>query len=168
MNLFYLKAKQYNLMIEVCDGNSTEEQCGHLNVTIDVLDQNDNKPRFNQSLYTFFVNENAPIGTIIGQVSASDIDEGKNAKLTYQIIETVFSPDYIRQEKNETSKSWFWIDPDKGLVVVNSSIDFEHEKFFTLGVRVTDAGSSPLSDCATIQVSSFRIIEALISFDLII
>jgi len=47
-----------------------------------VIDANDHAPRFDRSQYEFDVRENEAIGTLIGQVMATD-DDGDNALITY-------------------------------------------------------------------------------------
>jgi len=48
-----------------------------------VIDANDHAPRFDRSQYEFDVRENEAIGTLIGQVMATDDDDGDNALITY-------------------------------------------------------------------------------------
>jgi len=49
-----------------------------------VIDANDHAPRFAERQYEFAVVENAESGTLIGQVSAADDDEGGNAVIAYR------------------------------------------------------------------------------------
>lgn len=50
-------------------------------VRILVQDANDNAPRFHHDMYEFTVKENVPIKSLVGHVTAMDLDEGLNAKL---------------------------------------------------------------------------------------
>ena len=50
-----------------------------------MLDDNDHTPVFSRSNYVFEVAENVNIGHLVGSVSASDDDEGINAKISYII-----------------------------------------------------------------------------------
>lgn len=52
---------------------------------ITVLDVNDNAPKFEKSLASFRVTENALNGTAIFRANATDLDEGDNAKVTYSL-----------------------------------------------------------------------------------
>ena len=79
----------YTLNVSAFDG----ELYGYASVVIVVEDSNDNSPVFNQSLYTGFVVEGSPGGTIITQVFASDLDRGDNAEITYSSSSTTFSVD---------------------------------------------------------------------------
>ena len=56
-----------------------------LNVTINVLDVNDNPPEFLRSLFVFSVFSNMSVGTVIGRMVAKDNDTGAQTKLEYTI-----------------------------------------------------------------------------------
>lgn len=55
-------------------------------VTLTILDVNDNSPIFGKSAYTVAVPEDAGIGTRFLNITATDADKGINAKITYSII----------------------------------------------------------------------------------
>ena len=52
-------------------------------VVVNVLDINDNRPRFTSSAYDVTVVENTPPGTVIFRVSATDSDAGSNGIVEY-------------------------------------------------------------------------------------
>ena len=54
-------------------------------VTIAVLDKNDNEPRYNVD-YRFEVKEDVSLNARVGEVTASDADEGSSGKVVYAII----------------------------------------------------------------------------------
>jgi len=54
-----------------------------LQVIVTVLDDNDHAPVFTRSNYDFRVVENVDIGHLVGTVTASDKDEGINAKISF-------------------------------------------------------------------------------------
>lgn len=58
-----------------------------VNVTIHILDSNDNRPRFLNQTYSFYVSENDRPGQKIGAVKASDADIGRNAELAFLLAE---------------------------------------------------------------------------------
>ena len=53
------------------------------NVTIHILDNNDNAPIFSNTTYYMDIEEGADIGNYVGTVYASDKDTGANAELLY-------------------------------------------------------------------------------------
>lgn len=68
-------------------------------VLVTVLDDNDNSPHFVKDFYAFHIVENLPSGTLVGTVTATDLDRGKNSLLRYAIVQ---------------HNSSFAIDPDTG------------------------------------------------------
>ena len=61
-------------------------------VSVNVLDSNDNKPQFTQNAYEFDVAENEESGTIVGKVNAFDEDSQENGEITYRKIVSGNSP----------------------------------------------------------------------------
>ncbi|XP_006822265.1 cadherin-related family member 1-like [Saccoglossus kowalevskii] len=58
-------------------------------VTIHVMDMNDNSPIFTQDEYWGNVHKKSPAGTSILQISATDMDSGVNAEIVYSITDVV-------------------------------------------------------------------------------
>ncbi|XP_066594844.1 cadherin-87A [Prorops nasuta] len=56
-------------------------------VTVDILDVNDNAPAFPQESYTAVIPENAPTGTSVVNMTATDPDEGKGGVIYFDIID---------------------------------------------------------------------------------
>lgn len=54
-------------------------------VHIKVEDINDSPPVFESDCLTFYIPENSPIGTTVGEIRAHDPDEGPNAVIHYSI-----------------------------------------------------------------------------------
>lgn len=75
----------YDLTVVVND-NGTPSASATTHVIVNVLDANDNDPSFLHDSYEFTVEENARRNTIIGAVSASDVDLGINAEIKYNLI----------------------------------------------------------------------------------
>lgn len=46
-------------------------------ITVNVININDNDPVFNETEYKFYVHENSAKGTSIGHIYAKDADDGK-------------------------------------------------------------------------------------------
>lgn len=58
-------------------------------VIINVLDENDNVPEFDEPFYEFSVTEYVPVDTSVGVVVAEDLDFGDNARLGFHIDSAV-------------------------------------------------------------------------------
>ncbi len=52
-------------------------------IIVDVLDENDTPPKFEKDSYSEFVSENAPVGTVIAELRATDADTPANTDLVY-------------------------------------------------------------------------------------
>lgn len=78
----------YNLTVKAEDGLSRAYKSSltaTTSVVVYILDENDNGPIFNQSMYTFHVLENATKLHVVGSVTATDEDIGPNGMITYHI-----------------------------------------------------------------------------------
>ncbi|KAK8777746.1 hypothetical protein V5799_020911, partial [Amblyomma americanum] len=103
---------------------------------IRVLDVNDNAPLFEKSAYNFVINEDAPNGTSVARLRASDRDQGPNAELHFQL-----------------DSEQFHLDDQTGLLTVHGPLDRERHDKHLLIVTVADkAPQDPLSSTATVSI----------------
>ncbi|XP_074530031.1 protocadherin alpha-6-like isoform X17 [Halichoeres trimaculatus] len=112
-------------------------------IQVDVMDVNDNSPRFTQSPYTFYIFENNEAGMPIFSVSASDADGGKNAVVTYTLD---------RRSPGATLAAFLNINEANGTITALKSFDFETVKTFQFHVVASDSGSPQLSSNVTVNV----------------
>lgn len=110
--------------------------------TLFVDDINDNAPKFTEETYHASIDEIAPIGSQIHQVTATDADVGENARITYAIMNTPL-----------THSNWFTIDPRTGLITTRGQIDCETNSQPQIKVVATDGGSPPMTSTATVLVT---------------
>ncbi|XP_071377139.1 protocadherin alpha-3-like [Centroberyx affinis] len=128
---------KHNLVLTASDGGNPQRS-GTLNITINVLDSNDNRPVCSQDTYSVSLQENAPLGTVIIRVNATDLDEGSNSDLEYS------------WDQNVKSKV-FDLDTLIGEIRVKGEVDFEETDVYRLDVQVSDKGQPPLTeDCRVI------------------
>ena len=71
---------RYKLKVIAVDGGG---RTGKSDVIVYVVDVNDNEPVFEKLFYNISVHVNFPIGGVVGYVSATDADEGRNAQVMY-------------------------------------------------------------------------------------
>ncbi|XP_066525484.1 protocadherin gamma-A11-like [Hoplias malabaricus] len=112
-------------------------------IHVDVIDINDNSPVFLQSPYIFYIYENNKPGHSIFSLSAVDVDEGENARVSYSI-------DRLNSDQSVTS--FLNINEANGTVVALKSFDFESVKWFQFHVLATDSGSPALSSNVSVKV----------------
>lgn len=72
-------------MVRVQDGGSPSKS-NTTNVLVNILDINDNDPRFYATEFHESVSENVEKGHSIIQVQAFDTDAAENAKITYSLL----------------------------------------------------------------------------------
>ncbi|XP_054647395.1 protocadherin Fat 4 isoform X2 [Dunckerocampus dactyliophorus] len=110
-----------------------------MDVTMLVLDVNDNTPSFSQNIYDIEIEENTLTGTDVIQVFASDADEGTNGQIRFSIL-------------GGNTNGDFRIDSVTGLVSVAKQLDREAQSSYSLTVQASDRGSSPRVDRAIVNV----------------
>ncbi|CAJ0967320.1 unnamed protein product, partial [Ranitomeya imitator] len=110
----------YQLIIHVSEKSLNYE--ARTKVTIQILDMNDLKPLFSTTLYKFTINEDAPLKTILGKISATDADLGQNAMFYYTF---------------NAKSSFFSIHPTSGIVMLIGHLnatEISHHKLEILAV----------------------------------
>ncbi|XP_040330360.1 protocadherin Fat 4 isoform X2 [Herpailurus yagouaroundi] len=130
--------EHFVLMITATDsGSPALTGTGTINVIVD--DVNDNVPTFASKMYFTTIPEDAPTGTDVLLVNASDADASTNAVISYRII---------------GGNSQFTINPSTGQIITSALLDRETKENYTLVVVSSDAGSpEPLSSSASVLVT---------------
>ncbi|XP_039567875.1 protocadherin alpha-5-like [Passer montanus] len=124
----------HRLVLTASDGGRPS-LTGTMELVISVLDANDNAPQFNQSVYNVHLSEDAIQGTLVAQMNATDLDEGSNRDVKYE-IDTVVPP---------SGSDLFSIDANTGEIRLKGALDFEVVNLYDLNIRATDKGTPPLS-----------------------
>uniref|UniRef100_A0A087X3Y7 Cadherin domain-containing protein n=1 Tax=Poecilia formosa TaxID=48698 RepID=A0A087X3Y7_POEFO len=123
---------EHHLVLTALDGG-TPSRSGNLNLTITVLDVNDNRPVFSKDIYTVSLNENAPLGTLVIKVNATDSDEGLNGEIEYTFGKTQKKKVY----------DIFELDSITGEIRVKGKVDFEETEIYRLDLQASDKGQPP-------------------------
>uniref|UniRef100_A0A8V5GKX0 Uncharacterized protein n=1 Tax=Melopsittacus undulatus TaxID=13146 RepID=A0A8V5GKX0_MELUD len=110
------------------DGGSPPRS-GTTQIHIVILDVNDNAPIFSQDVYVGQVLENAPEGSVVLRVAATDRDTGVNGDISYRF-----------SQSGDQSHSAFMIDPMSGEIKLTKPLDFEAAEKHELSVQATDGG----------------------------
>lgn len=108
-------------------------------LTIQIMDENDNNPKFKQPFYKRSVTENSMNGVLIANVIAYDVD--KNRTITYSL------------EGNPLIRQMIHMDSHTGEIVVASKIDHEQYRWLNFSVRATDSGVPTRSSLVDVFVS---------------
>ncbi|XP_052005165.1 protocadherin-10-like isoform X1 [Xyrauchen texanus] len=99
-------------------------------LVVRVLDSNDNVPVFDQPVYSVNLAENAPVGTLVIQLNATDSDEGPNGEVIYSFSNHI----------SNRVKELFDIDARTGRVEIRGEVDFEESSLYQIYVQAKDMG----------------------------
>ena len=108
-------------------------------ISVAIVDQNDQPPIFPKPSYEVSVQEDAGIGTSVGEFTATDADIGDNARLDYFIS----SGDASHIFKMES----VYGDQNFGILILAGKLDFETKKTYNISITATDR-----KDSATVPV----------------
>ncbi|XP_071783109.2 protocadherin-8 [Centroberyx gerrardi] len=112
--------------------------------TIRVTDENDNPPLFSKPVYEVSVMENNIPGSYVTTVVARDLDMGKNAKVSYKLIDSEISGAPV--------STYVSIDSLSGSLYTLRSLDYETLQQIELIIQAEDKGSPPQSSTSTIRI----------------
>lgn len=125
---------EMKLRLTAVDGGKPVKS-GAIDIVVDVLDVNDNSPVFTKELYSSTLKENAPAGTVVIQVNATDMDQGANGEIIYS----------FGHEVDSKLRNVFSVDANTGEIRVTGKIDFEESKSYEIDIQASDKGQAPLT-----------------------
>ncbi|XP_077902906.1 protocadherin gamma-B6 isoform X7 [Ictidomys tridecemlineatus] len=134
---------EYNITIIATDGGKPPLSSS-VNITLHIIDVNDNIPVFQQASYVVHVAENNPPGASIAQVSASDPDLGPNGQVSYSIAASDLEPRALL--------SYVSVSEQSGVVFAQRAFDHEQLRSFELILQASDHGSPALSANVSLRV----------------
>ncbi|XP_041081573.1 protocadherin Fat 1-like isoform X3 [Polyodon spathula] len=114
---------------------------GFCSINVILTDDNDNTPQFRAAEYKVNVASDAPRGTSVIKIVASDADEGSNADIAY-----VIEADSENVEEN------LEIDPFTGVIVTKESLIGLENKVYAFYVRAKDAGTPPKESVVPVYI----------------
>ncbi|XP_072530150.1 protocadherin gamma-A4-like [Salminus brasiliensis] len=126
--------KSITLVLTAVDGGRPPKS-GSMEIIVDVLDINDNMPVFTMDVYSVLINENTPVGTMIVQVNATDMDEGLNGEIVYS----------FGNHNNDKLLQLFHINSLTGEITVKGLLDFEDKDNYVIDIQASDKGSPPFT-----------------------
>ncbi|XP_035983157.1 protocadherin alpha-5 isoform X8 [Fundulus heteroclitus] len=129
------------LSLTAMDGG-TPAKSGTMDLTINVLDINDNAPEFGKTLYKASVFENVTIGTSIITLTATDLDAGTNGQVFYSLSAV----------GGGKANELFTIDEKTGTIKNIKNIDFEENNAFEIRVQASDRAVFPMTSHAKLLI----------------
>ncbi|CAN9507221.1 unnamed protein product [Ophioblennius macclurei] len=106
---------------------------------VQVLDENDNAPVFQQSMVELSIEENNPPNTFLIQLQASDQDSESRGEVVYLL--------------GGDAPSIFVVDRVTGVLTVATSLDREEKETYRFIVRAVDQGTPRRESIATVVVT---------------
>uniref|UniRef100_A0A8D3DVP0 Cadherin domain-containing protein n=1 Tax=Scophthalmus maximus TaxID=52904 RepID=A0A8D3DVP0_SCOMX len=135
------KQSVIKLILTAVDGGKPPRS-GTLQLTVNVIDVNDNTPTFSKSLYKVRVKENSNAGEHVIKLNASDLDEGMNSKILYSLI----------KRGNIDPSNIFDLNSESGEMTVKGTLDYEETSAYEVRVQAVDQGTSPRSAHAKLLI----------------
>ncbi|XP_060233359.1 protocadherin beta-18 [Meriones unguiculatus] len=132
--------QEFMLTLTAFDGGSPPRS-GTAVIHVVVLDINDNAPQFSQERYQTQTPENSPVGLVVNQVSAEDVDSGVNAEVSYSFFDA-----------SEDIRATFQINPFSGEIMLRALLDYELVKSYKLNIQAVDGGGLSARCTVLVQV----------------
>ena len=131
----------YIFAVQAKDGAPADSaRSATVSVTISLRDVNDNPPEFGQDTYEASISEEARKGDEVLIITATDKDDGNNARMSYSIT-----------AGNEGDTFQIRTTREQGLITVNQKLDARETSRYILSVKVTDVDGQ--SDFAKVTIN---------------
>ncbi|KAL8194348.1 UNVERIFIED_CONTAM: hypothetical protein K2H54_015929 [Gekko kuhli] len=131
----------HRLLLTATDGGKPELS-GTVQLVIVVLDENDNAPAFNQSVYKVQMTEDVPSGSLVFKLNATDPDEGINKDIIYS----------FQNHVPINLKNIFSLDSVNGEIKIKEKLDFEENHQYEIQVQASDRGSHPMTGYCSVVI----------------
>lgn len=135
---------EYRLEVRALDTSAMNNpQSSAITVKIEIVDVNDNPPKWPQDPVIIHVSEVTDVGAYVYNFSANDADSGSNGELRYNLV------------KHIPASRKFVLDSLTGTLTLASNLDYEGVHEYILVVTATDQAanvSERLSTSVTVRV----------------
>lgn len=127
------KQSEYVLEVRALDTSaSNNPQSSAVTIRVEVVDVNDNSPKWPSDPIVIELPEDTPVSTVVSKYSATDADASLNADLRYSLSKAF----------PESGAKTFSVDGLTGIITLDSPLDFEELDRYTLVVQATDQSSN--------------------------
>lgn len=134
--LDYEKTQEYDLVVVA---RNARDLVIKTFLKVQVLDENDNAPMFQQSLLKLSVEENNPPNTFLAQLQATDQDSEGRGEVVYLL--------------GGDAPGGFALDRVTGILTVTESLDREEKETYRFIVRAVDQGTPRRESIATVVLT---------------
>ncbi|XP_061629021.1 neural-cadherin-like isoform X1 [Phyllopteryx taeniolatus] len=133
------RQREYSVTVTATDW-AEEPLIGICQLTVQILDENDNSPKFENMRYEYFLREDTLVGTSFLRVAAHDADFGTNAVVTYAM--SMEQPEYLK------------VNAVTGWVYVNQPIS--QRSYITRDISATDGGNKSTSVELAVTITNVK------------
>ncbi|KAF5405360.1 hypothetical protein PHET_00840 [Paragonimus heterotremus] len=131
------EAIQKSDLFITCEDQGYPSRKSFVHLTVFLIDENDNAPKFTQNHYRIHILEGNRPNISAGKVVAVDTDDGENGRVTYKIE----WPSEEKLQANSKNNDWLRID-DHGKLIVSQTLDREASpNGFRFKVTAVDNGT---------------------------
>ncbi|XP_066996058.2 DE-cadherin [Anabrus simplex] len=124
--------KEFYLTVRATD-NGRPQLDDVCTIKVVIEDVNDNTPVFDKTIYRESVPQDLKVGREVMRVSATDIDDGNNSIVSYQLIPV----------SDDSDLEYFRIDENTGVIFLQKAIDKQPNYKFNMRAKATDHGKPP-------------------------
>ncbi|XP_070819284.1 protocadherin gamma-C5-like [Chaetodon trifascialis] len=135
------KLPVHNLILTAVDGGDPVRS-GTSDITVIVLDINDNAPQFERQVYEANVSEKATPGAEVLRVKATDADEGLNGEIQY----------FFAEQTTDLILSLFDIEPSTGAIAVKGILDHETNSLHRFDITAKDKGNPEMDGHCGVEI----------------
>ncbi|KAM9041433.1 protocadherin-11 X-linked isoform 7-T7 [Megaptera novaeangliae] len=132
----------YVMKVKVEDGGFPQRSSTAI-LQVSVADTNDNRPVFKENEIEVSIPENAPVGTSVTQLHATDADIGENARIHF----------YFSNLVSNMAKRLFHLNSTTGLITIKEPLDREESPNHRLLVLASDGGLIPARAMVLVNVT---------------
>ncbi|KAK3525995.1 hypothetical protein QTP70_011811 [Hemibagrus guttatus] len=125
---------RHTLILTAIDGGKPQKT-GTLTINVVVSDINDNAPNCGKQKYTVTVKEDAPAGTLLLRINATDSDEGGNGEIEFS----------LRSKFRNGASDLFDLHNKTGELRIKGGLNFEEKQVYELKILAADKGAVSLS-----------------------
>jgi hypothetical protein len=125
--LDYERVRRYSLWLGIRDVNTDPPLEDYLQLSIEITDENDCLPVFDELYHNATVAENQFPGVLVATVTASDCDSGDNGRITYALA-----------EGGGAGGGAFAVDENTGRITTQMQLDREVTDRYTLVLTAAD------------------------------
>ncbi|CAF2963653.1 unnamed protein product [Rotaria sp. Silwood2] len=157
----------YHLILNVSDHGIYPQRLETLqSLTIHINNINDNKPKFDKESYSFKVLENVPIGTLVGQVKAIDLDSNSiiHYELTSMDEQNVFYIDFLTgQLRTKALLDYEICSTYRFYITVKDNDDLHSDRVLIMIQLIDTNDNSPVIDTPSSIYISSKLLETNVS-----